>query len=307
MTLQFKRYNHEKDFLQVRSFYINNHETTYPYMWTFERWNYMIYFIRDMFEFSIEKIEDTVGLWVNKLGSIVGIVTHEAVGRGEAFIHLHPDFYEESVLKEMFELIEEKYAFEIEGKEIIKLRILDGNTELEKYASERGYVKKPDAVETTSLLFLDKELKLPEIPDGYRIQSMADSNDIEKRTLTFAKAFGNYGTEDQVQPHSYIELQKCPDYRKDLDVYVIAPDRELVSFCLIWFDEKNKIAILEPVGTNPDHRKKGLAKIVVYEAINRVKKEGAEKIYVGDGQQFYLSIGFKHAYRNIVWIKEVSE
>ncbi|MCK4973000.1 MAG: GNAT family N-acetyltransferase, partial [Candidatus Heimdallarchaeota archaeon] len=139
------------------------------------------------------------------------------------------------------------------------------------------------------------------------IQSMADSNDIEKRTLTFAKAFGNYGTEDQVQPHSYIELQKCPDYRKDLDVYVIAPDRELVSFCLIWFDEKNKIAILEPVGTNPDHRKKGLAKIVVYEAINRVKKEGAEKIYVGDGQQFYLSIGFKHAYRNIVWIKEVSE
>jgi predicted N-acetyltransferase YhbS len=260
-----------------------------------------------MFEFSIEKIEDTVGLWENELGNIVGIVTHEAVRRGEAFIHLHPDFYEESVLKEMFELIEEKYTFEIEGKDIIKLRILDGNTELEEYANERGYVKKPNAIETTSLLLLDEELKLPEIPDGYRIQSMADNNDIEKRTLTFAKAFGNYGTENQVQPHSYIELQKCPDYRKDLDVYALAPDGEFVSFCLIWYDEKNKIAILEPVGTNPDYRKKGLAKIVVYEAINRVKKEGAEKIYVGDGQQFYLSIGFKHAYRNIVWIKDVSE
>ncbi len=305
MTLQFKRYNHEFDFIRVRNFYIDNYETAYPSIWTFERWNYMIYFIRDMFEFSIERIEDSVGLWVDELGCIVGIVTHEAVGRGEAFIHLHPDFYEKSVLKEMFELIEEKYAVEIEGKEIIKLRILDGNIELEKYASERGYVKKSDAVETTSLLLLDKELLLPEIPDGYRIQSMVDNNDIEKRTLTFAKAFGNYGTEDQVQPHSYIELQKCPDYRKDLDVYAVAPDGEFVSFCLIWYDEKNKIAILEPVGTNPEHRKRGLAKIVVYEAINRARKEGAEKVYVGDGQQFYLSIGFKKSHSHIVWLKEM--
>lgn len=307
MILQFKRYNHEKDFKRVRSFYIDNHESTHPYIWTFERWNYLIYFVLDMFEFSIEKIEATIGLWENENGNIIGIVTNEAEGRGEAFIHLHPDFYDKFVLKEMFELLEEKYAIEIEDKKIIKLRILDGNTELEKYASERGYVKNPDTIETTSLLLLDEELKLPEIPDGYRIQSMADNNNIEKRTLTFAKAFGNYGTKDQVQPHSYIELQKCPDYRKDLDVYAVAPDGELVSFCLIWFDEKNKIAMLEPVGTNPDHRKKGLAKIVVYEAINRVKKEGAKKIYVGDGQQFYLSIGFKHAYRNIVWIKEVNE
>ncbi len=306
MELKFKCYHHESDFNRVRNFYIDNYETAYPSIWTFERWNYMMYFVRDMFEFSIEKMEDEIGLWEDENGNILGIITNEAVGRGEAFIHLHPDFYEKSVLKEMFELIEEKYTVEIEGKEIIKLRILDGNTDLERHASERGYVKKPDAVETTSLLLLDKELKLPEIPNGYRTLSMADENNLEKRTLTFAKAFGNYGTKDQVQPHSYIELQKCPDYGKDLDVYAVAPGGDIVSFCLIWFDEKNKIAILEPVGTNPDHRKKGLAKIVVYEAINRVKKEGAEKIIVGDGQQFYLSIGFKHDYRNIVWIKEVS-
>ncbi|MCK5141825.1 MAG: hypothetical protein KAQ70_06495, partial [Candidatus Heimdallarchaeota archaeon] len=173
MKLQFKRYNHEFDFNRVRNFYIDNHETVFPSIWTFERWNYMIYFIRDMFEFSIEKIEDEIGLWENEHGNIVGIVTNEAVGRGEAFIHLHPDYYEKSVLQEMFELIEEKYAVEIEGKVIIKLRILDGDTDLEKYASERGYDKNPDAVETTSLLLLNKELEFPEIPDGYRIQSMA--------------------------------------------------------------------------------------------------------------------------------------
>ncbi|MHA1801504.1 MAG: GNAT family N-acetyltransferase [Candidatus Heimdallarchaeaceae archaeon] len=305
MIIQYKRYNHATDFNRVRNFYIDNYATAYPSIWTFERWNYMIYFIRDMFEMSIEKVEETVGLWENELGNIVGIVTHEAVERGEAFIHLHPDFYKKYVLEEMFELIEGKYACKIEDKKIIKLRILDGNTELENFANNKGYVKKPEAVETTSLLKLDKELELPEIPDGYRIQSMADNNDIEKRTLTFAKAFGNYGTKDQVQPRSYKELQKCPDYRKDMDVYIVAEDGEFVSFCLVWYDEKNKIAILEPVGTNPDHRKKGLAKIAVYEAINRTRKEGAEKVYVGDGQQFYLSIGFQHDYKNVVWIKEI--
>ncbi len=306
MILQFKYYNHERDFKRVRSFYIDNYETTYPNSWTFERWNYMIYFIRDMFEYPTERLESTVGLWENELGNIVGIVTHEAVFRGEAFINLHPDFSEESVLEEMLDLIEEKYAVQVEGKQVIKLRILEGNTELETLAGVRGYVKKPEAVETTSMFLLDKELTLPNIPNGYRIQSMADNNDFEKRALTFAKAFGNYGTEDQVQPHSYKELQKCPDYRKDFDVYIVAPDGEFVSFCLIWYDEKNKIAMLEPVGTNPDHRKKGLAKIAVYEAINRARKEGAEKVYVGDGQQFYLSIGFKHVHKHVVWIKEVN-
>ncbi|MBY9001444.1 MAG: GNAT family N-acetyltransferase [Candidatus Heimdallarchaeota archaeon] len=304
MTLTFKQYKHSTDFNRIREYFIKEHETTYPYIWTFERWNYMAYFIRDMFEFSIEMLEDTLGIWENEQGEIIGTVTHEAVGRGEAFIHLHPKYYTDTVLLEMFTFIEEKMSAESEGKKILKLRILDGNEELEDFAAKRGYIKKETAVETTSMLSLDGELVLPKLPEGYRIQSMADDNDIDKRTLTFAKAFGNYGTENQIQPHSYIELQKCPDYRKNLDVYIVSPDEEFVSFCLIWYDEKNNLGILEPVGTNPDHRKKGLAKAAVYEAINRVRREGAEKIYVGDGQQFYLSIGFEHNSRNVVWIKE---
>ena len=60
----------------------------------------------------------------------------------------------------------------------------------------------------------------------------------------------------------------------------------------MWFDKANKCAVLEPVGTHKYHVKKGLAKALIYEGMNRIKAMGAERIYVYAELPFYLKIGF---------------
>ncbi|OLS29987.1 MAG: hypothetical protein HeimAB125_20870 [Candidatus Heimdallarchaeota archaeon AB_125] len=302
MKIVFKPYSHNPDFLRIRDFLQETYVVEGDLInWTLERWNYAAYFIRNMFELSMDEWSKTIGIWETEDGEIVSLILNEAVGRGETFFQVNPKYLNMIPYREMFEFAEEKLIAEIDGKFLLRPRISEGDSVLEKIAEERGYIKREDVKETTSSIKLDKDFSYPELLEDYKIMTMAEDNDIIKRTKAFARAFGNWGTENEVQPSSYESLQKSPDYRKELDVYVVAPDNEIVSFCLVWFDDKNKIGILEPVGTDPDHRRKGLAKASNYEAIKRVKEMGAEKIFVGDGQQFYLSIGFQHHQYNNIW------
>ncbi|MCE7748203.1 MAG: GNAT family N-acetyltransferase [Candidatus Heimdallarchaeota archaeon] len=308
MKIDFKSYDHDKDFSRIKDFlqqtYVDDGDLI---NWTIERWNYAAFFIRDMFEFTIEKWSETIGIWENEEGEIVSLVLNEAVGRGETFFQINPSYKDSIPFEEMFDFAEKNLQTEHEGYMILRPRIREGDRQLEEIARDKGYVKREDAKETTSIITLDRDFSYPDLLEGYVIKSMADDDKVVKRTKAFARAFGNWGTKDEVQPSSYLALQKAPDYRKDLDIYIEAPDGEIVSFCLIWYDDKNKIGILEPVGTDPDHRRKGLAKATNYEAINRAKKLGAKKVYVGDGQQFYLSIGFQHKQCYVMWEKKVEK
>ncbi len=77
----------------------------------------------------------------------------------------------------------------------------------------------------------------------------------------------------------------------------ISDANEVASFTTFWYDELNKIGILEPVGTIPKYRKMGLGKAVIYEAIKRVKDKGVERIF---------SMGFSLAYSKEIWKKRIS-
>ena len=148
--------------------------------------------------------------------------------------------------------------------------------------------------------------ELPEhaLPEGHRLQSMADENDLERRRKAFGLGFNHPDPRDWPSLLSYQELQKAPDYRQDLDLYVVAPDGQFAAFCIIWWDERNRTAMLEPVGTVPEHRRRGLARAVVLEAIRRAAALGAREVFVGSDQAFYLSLGFKLQYAGHHWEKK---
>ena len=133
---------------------------------------------------------------------------------------------------------------------------------------------------------------------------MADDNNIEKRRKVSGLGFNHYDPSDWASKETYEELQKAPDYRKDLDLYIIGPDGDYIACCIFWYDKKNKIAILEPMATHPSYRRRGLGKVLIYEGIRRVAKEGAKRILVGSNQLFYQSIGFKITHIYYSWVKE---
>jgi predicted N-acetyltransferase YhbS len=246
-----------------------------------------------------------VGVWENEEGNIVGVAniehpdpTHR--GFGEAFLQRHPQYT--FLLGQMLDYAEA--TFPHPQTNALHIYIDKFDEELQGMVKERGY-EKDEAQSDDDSEFVIHDLPSPVLLDGYVLQSMADENNIELRREVFGRAFNHPDPADWPSAFSYQELQRAPDYRPELDLYVVGPEGNYVACAIIWVDGRNRVASLEPVGTHPDYRGRGLGKAVVLEAIRRVATLGAEKVCVGSGQAFYEAIGFRKKYVSFPWRKRL--
>jgi predicted N-acetyltransferase YhbS len=312
--IEFRKYDHTRDFLRVRDFL----SATYalvdnPINWRLDRWNYARYFVIPMIgayakdpvsaKDSLQAIrlwEDRIRLWEDDGGRILAVTAMEYPWLGEVFFLRHPK--DNSLLDDMFEDAEGNLAHP--DNRNLWIHIHEHDEPLKAVAQRRGFRKDAERFEEDTEFIIRGELPEPDLPEGFVIRSMADENDLERRRKAFGRGFNHEDPKEWPNLFSYQELQRAPDYRKDRDLYVVAPDGEYVSFCILWWDERNRMGILEPVGTVPEHRRKGLARAVVYEAIRRAAALGAEKVVVGAGLEFYLAIGFQKVRTCYAWVKE---
>lgn len=138
-------------------------------------------------------------------------------------------------------------------------------------------------------------LPQPSVPPGYEIRHVTD-DDIRRRVAAQRAAFTSTMTEEK-----YGRLRRTWPYRETLDVVVEAPDGSFASFCLAWLDEENRAGELEPVGTHPEHQRRGLATAASLEALQRLRNAGADVcvVYAADRPDYsaplglYTGIGFQ--------------
>jgi predicted N-acetyltransferase YhbS len=319
MNTRQRKYDAERDFLRVRDFLVDSFSLlNKPVNWKLERWNYARYYVLPMLvtpgvgdpdlqavDQAVKLWNEITGIWENKTGDIVGVVNIEHPdpthpGWGEAFLQHHPDY--DSLLPNMLTYAE-KYLLNKEKNQVF-IPIYDYDEALIAAAQARGYEKSEKYTIWDSVFSIQGQRPKPLVPDGYQLHSMADEgSDIDKRRKAFGLAFNHPDPKDWPSRLSYEGLQQAPDYRSELDIYSTAPDGEYVAFCIAWWDAANRIASLEPVGTVPGHRRKGLAQAAVFEAMNRAADFGAQRIFVGSDQEFYLAIGFELAYPAHHWVK----
>ena len=149
--------------------------------------------------------------------------------------------------------------------------------------------------------------KLPvQIAEGFSFKRGDLVSDVDKGEA-HARAFGY--VEETVyrerSPIGYQAMSETPDYRPDLDLYVLSKDHEIAAFATMWYDQQNRIGILEPVGTIPQYRRMGLGRACIMQLANQVRQEDGLKIYVGSTQDFYQRLGFQAIGVYSVWVKEV--
>lgn len=289
MKVRRREYHPEPDFLRVRDFLLRTWPQL-PYNWDFVRWNYARYFVAPLLlggEAGIRAWEKTIGLWENEEGEVVAVVNSEDRIPGQAFFSRHPDY--DSLLGEMLDYAEATFVAP-EGGELT-LQIYDGDAPLQALLRERGYA--PSEYEGCDSEYAILEAPQPQLPPGYTITSMAEKNDIEGRREVLGRGFDHTDPAEWASASTYRELQKAPDYRKDLDLYVVAPNGQYASFCVAWYDDLNKMGVFEPVGTHPDYRRMGLGTAVVLEGIRRLAVLGAEMALVGSAMPFYMAVGFE--------------
>jgi predicted N-acetyltransferase YhbS len=319
MKTRFRTYDPDPDFVRVRDFLVETFSLTdRPLNWRLERWNYACFFITPLlategtgepdmtaYRAAIRLFDVSTGVWENEAGDIVGVANIEHAdkshsGWGEAFFQLHPKY--DFLLPEMLDFAEAHLRNR--ERNLLFVAIYDYDEAFLAVVRERGYQRHDKDSLCDSVFTVHGDLPEYTLPEGYRLQSMADDNDLDRRRKAFGLGFNHPEPKDWPSLLSYQELQKAPDYRRELDLYVVAPDGVFASFCIAWWDERNCIAMLEPVGTVPEHRRKGLARAVVLEAIRRVTALGVERVFVGSDLEFYLSLGFELKYVQHHWRKE---
>lgn len=125
------------------------------------------------------------------------------------------------------------------------------------------------------------------LPDGYTMSPREFAADPWQYHLVIHRGFDNDGTPERWDAEL---LKRIPHANDALKTFAIA-NREYCAHCGLWYTTDDT-AYVEPVATVPEHRKRGLAKAVVYEACSRAHALGAERAIVLSDQSFYSRIGF---------------
>jgi len=320
MKTTLKAYDPKSDFMRIRDFLIETFSLYQrPFNWLIDRWNFCRYLVLPIHTYynvryfgvpthtsqphrdEVPLWEETIGIWENENGDIVGAVTNENEEPGEAWIQIHPDYT--FLYDEIVTYIEDHLADRVGEIGYVKLYINE-DSELEEIARDRGY-RKLLKHGTTHLEYTITDIPTPQLPKGFVIKSVLDEDDADKRRIAKAIAFGaNYCPSDWAPASAYAEMQQAPDYRKDLDLFIVAPNGDYASFCTIWIDEQNKYGNFEPVGTHDEYQRMGLGSALLMEGFRRMAKYGITRSFMDSGNPFYRKVGFKETpYSYYPWIK----
>jgi len=262
--------------------------------WLQPRWEYMHYHP------YIRRVELTsIGIW-EAAGDIAGVI-HPEYSMGLAYLEIDPAH--ENPKDEMLVYAEKHLGTLLEGEKSLSVYINDRDTGLQRLAAERGYVKTEEC-EPMAIFSIPDRFPRFGLPAGFRLKSLADDNNLSKLHRLLWRGFG-HGDEP---PDDGIEerrlMQSAPSYRFDLNLVVEAPGGDFAAYCGMWYEPVHAVSYVEPVATDPDYRRMGLARAAVVEGIRRCAKLGAGSAFVGSTLPLYLALGFRVIYNRSCWLRK---
>jgi len=153
---------------------------------------------------------------------------------------------------------------------------------------------------------IDDDLADASLPDGYLVRHVASERDLARRVAVHRAAWSVHKP-SRVTEESYRNVMAAWPYRPELDWVVEGPDGGFVASCLAWLDRDNAVGELEPVGTDPNHWRRGLGLAVCTSALRALGANGADTAVVCatevDGMPsapaLYRKLGFEVADRHV--------
>jgi GNAT superfamily N-acetyltransferase len=157
--------------------------------------------------------------------------------------------------------------------ETVRTSYLDTEPHLAAALESAGFVEDPDLWFVQHTLDLATLPPVPDVP-GYSFRAVR-RGEAEARAACHR---ASWSATSKVTTGAYERLMATPPYRAALDWVAVAvsgdDDGEMVASCCVWLDESSGVALVEPVGCRPDHRRRGLASAVSLAALHAAHDAG---------------------------------
>ena len=217
-------------------------------------------------------------IWYDQDRNIEGVVFFLVCQDNPEFF-LRPRLFESRMATEMVNWAKSR-ARQTKARKILT-SCISGDGMKERFLLKKGFI----AVDDT-LVFMGRKLKerLPvsQLPRDYSMIYHDHESCIPSVT-------GTVLTTDQ-----YAHICHAPGYKRDLGLRVLYKNAEIASGCICWHDDLDRSALLEPVGTAEQHRRKGLAFATIMKTLSNLRKYGVENVFVRTGKKNMSAI---HLYR----------
>lgn len=175
------------------------------------------------------------------------------------------------------------------GFDTVAFEVDAGDGAIGPMLDARGFATDDGVVET----WLDAAAcpAVSDLPDGYRLTTRAATADRPHHMISDRRG----------HPDPEPRLRQTSLYRDDLDLVVLAPGDEVAAYGLFWHDPVSATGLVEPMRTEDEHQRRGLARHVLTAGVERLVRAGAERIkicYEPDNPaagHLYTSAGFAPA------------
>jgi len=260
------------------------------------------------FENSRAEVASGTRLWEEVDGPeprVVAVANPEA--RFVYFIQMDPDYaYLEGEVVEW--IVEHCASLKSSGEELkVSIVALEGNPAREAALREHGF-ERGKVYGIFRLRAVDAPIPDFRLPKGYVIRSVWPDEDFDRIAAAVRVVFGHgeWFTREVLEG-----LSRASFYREDLDLVAVAPNGDIASFCTFRMDPQSRVTELEPMGTLPEYRRKGLAKAILIEGFRRLKRYDPTLLYIGgaadtpEANHLYDVTGFNERYDYYHWHKTI--
>jgi ribosomal protein S18 acetylase RimI-like enzyme len=233
---------------------------------------------------------------------LVGVAWYWPTGNTDGLVRADHD--DDALWDRVYAWQEELAAGAGGGPEPLSRFAIDGPT-AERSRLERHGFAPTDLALTQWHQVLDGPPAEPVLPPGYRVRTMIGPEDLPARVEVHRAAFAP----SQMTAERYARAMASPHYRLDLDVVVEAADGTLAAFALAWFDPDAQVGEFEPVGTHPDHRRRGLALAALRHGLGLLHDAGARDVIVFSetandaSEALYAAAGFRQLATHRRWAR----
>jgi ribosomal protein S18 acetylase RimI-like enzyme len=247
-----------------------------------------------------------IRLWTDEKGSTVGLVWMDPPSSSDVLVR--PDHRGSGIESEILHWMEERVLSS--GKQEDQFQTFElgghGDSQWESHIEGQGY-----ALQDTSMIHFWRSLDdvpatIP--PAGFQVRGSSGETDAFARDAALGHSFSRSDSRLEM----YLNAMRTPGFRKDLDLAVVSDSGEHVAMCMIWLDSDNKVGEFEPVGCQPDYRRKGLSRAMIAEGLRRLKALGAESTVVYPWStnepaiRLYESCGFRELFRDRTYTKTLT-